>query len=117
MCSASERHAALDPVRVSVSRSRGLVIEWGDGHLSEYGLRYLRDRCPCATCTGAHGPGGAQSSPFPMFQPALRLLGAEPVGSYAVRLLWSDGHNTGIYTWEHLRGICPCPECASRREG
>lgn len=106
----------MDPARVAVSKSRGLVIDWGDGHRSEYGLRHLRDRCPCATCTGADGPAAKPSSPFPMFQPALRLLGAEPVGSYALRLLWSDGHSTGIYTWEHLRRICPCSECSGRRE-
>lgn len=117
MSNASELHGHLDPRRVSVSRSRGLVIEWGDGHRSEYALRYLRDRCPCATCTEIHGPAAGQPSPFPIYQPALQLLGAEPVGRYAVRLLWSDGHNTGIYTWEHLRSICPCPECTPPARG
>ncbi len=50
-----------------------------------------------------------------MFQPALRLLRAEPVGNYALSLIWSDGHSTGIYTWEYLRDLCPCPECDSAR--
>jgi DUF971 family protein len=40
------------------------------------------------------------------------MLEVEPVGSYAVRIHWSDGHNTGIYSWEHFREICPCAECA-----
>jgi len=35
----------------------------------------------------------------------------EEVGHYAFRIDWSDGHNTGIYTYEHLRKICPCKEC------
>lgn len=117
MCSASDRPVPSDAARVSVSKSRGLLIEWHDGHRSQYDLRYLRDRCPCATCAEARGTGSAQPSPFPMFQPTLRLLGAETVGSYALRLTWSDGHSTGIYTWDYLREICPCSECKLRREG
>jgi DUF971 family protein len=33
------------------------------------------------------------------------------VGNYAVRIHWSDGHSTGLYTWDHLLGLCPCPRC------
>lgn len=114
MCSASEPAAARsEPARVAVSKSKGVTIEWRDGHRSEYSLPYLRDHCPCATCTGAHGAASASSSPFPMFKPAPRLESVEAVGNYALRFIWSDGHNTGIYTWDHLRSICPCPECAS----
>jgi DUF971 family protein len=42
----------------------------------------------------------------------LKMLGVEPVGNYAIRINWSDGHNSGIYTWDHFRKICPCAECA-----
>ena len=48
-----------------------------------------------------------------MFKPALKMLGVEPVGNYAIRINWSDGHNSGIYSYEHFRRICPCPECKS----
>jgi DUF971 family protein len=111
---------STDPEHIAISKSKGIKIDWKDGHRSEYGLQYLRDQCPCATCTNAHGtppapkaapPGPA--NPFPMFQPALKMLGAEPVGHYAIRINWSDGHNTGIYSYEHLRRICPCEECQS----
>jgi DUF971 family protein len=33
------------------------------------------------------------------------------VGNYAVRIHWSDGHSTGLYTWEHLLALCPCARC------
>jgi len=46
-----------------------------------------------------------------MYQPALKMLGVEPVGHYAIRIDWSDGHKTGIYSFEHFRRICPCEEC------
>jgi DUF971 family protein len=107
---------STDPEHIAISKSKGIKIDWKDRHTSEYGLSYLRDRCPCATCTGAHGtpprqPEAAPSGPFPMYQPRLKMLEVEPVGNYAIRISWSDGHNTGIYSYEHLRRICQCAEC------
>jgi DUF971 family protein len=105
---------STDPEHIAISKSKGIKIDWKDGHTSDYGLVYLRDKCPCATCAGTHGtpprPPEADN-PFQMFKPALKMLGVEPVGNYAIRIEWSDGHNTGIYSWEHFRRICPCPEC------
>ncbi len=46
-----------------------------------------------------------------MFTPKLKMNSIEPVGSYALRIEWSDGHNTGLYSYDHLRHICPCPVC------
>ena len=103
-----------DPEHIAISKSKGIQIDWKDGHHSQYGLAYLRDHCPCAGCTGAHGTPPRQptaDSPFPMFQPTLKILGVEPVGNYALRISWSDGHNAGLYSWEHFRQICPCAEC------
>jgi DUF971 family protein len=102
--------------RVAVSKSKGIRIDWADGHHSEYELRYLRDRCPCATCAGTHGPP-PPAGPFQLYQPALKIDQVEPVGSYALRLHWNDGHNTGIYSYEYLRRICPCPGCAGLARG
>jgi DUF971 family protein len=107
--------SSTDPEHIAISKSKGIKIDWKDGHHSEYGLQYLRDKCPCATCTGVHGtpppqkdtPGG----PFQMFKPALKMLAVEPVWNYAIRINWSDGHNTGIYSYDHLRRICQCVEC------
>ena len=107
------------PEHIAISKSKGIKIEWSDGHRSDYSLAYLRDECRCATCTGAHGTEPQPSNysvpqaanPFPIYRPALRMDSVEEVGSYAVRIRWSDGHTTGIYSWEHLRRICPCEKC------
>jgi len=110
---------ATDPEHISISRSTGIKIDWKDGHRSEYPLRYLRDWCPCAQCTGAHGApprDKGAGSPFQMYTPALKILEVEPVGSYALRIVWSDGHSTGIYSYQHFRDICPCDECRDARE-
>ena len=116
---------STDPEHIAISKSKGVKIDWKDGHHSEYGLTWLRDKCPCATCTGAHGTPprepetgkpAAPANPFPMYKPALKMLGVEPVGNYAIRINWSDGHNTGIYSYDHLRRICPCEECRQMSE-
>ncbi len=104
------------PARIAVSRSRGLTIHWQDGHTSHYDLRYLRDHCPCAACA-TRKPASAGPSPFPVFTPALRIERAEPVGAYALSLHFSDGHRTGIYSFEYLRRVCPCPEHSQKLPG
>ena len=116
---------STDPLHIAVSKSKGIKIDWSDGHKSDLPCALLRDECPCASCTGAHGTepqkssysaSKSGSSPFQMFTPVLKMLSIEEVGTYAVRINWSDGHNTGIYSFEHLRRICPCAECTSARQ-
>ncbi len=97
------------------------LIAWEDGHRSAYPYAFLRNHCPCATCTD-HGlaerpstPDASLASPLPpILGPGgpLKPTRADLVGNYALQIFWSDGHSTGIYTFEILRGLCPCPECA-----
>ncbi len=97
---------ATKPEHIAVSKSKGIRIEWTDGSESEYDLVTLRDRCPCAGCTGAHGtPPRKPQSPFPMYEAPPRIEKVSPVGRYALQIHWRDGHNSGIYTWEYLRSI------------
>jgi DUF971 family protein len=113
---------AAEPEHIAISKSKGVTIDWKDGHKSTYTLGWLRDECPCASCTGAHGTEPQKSSysqpaagPFQLYKPALRMNRVEPVGHYAIRIEWNDGHTTGIYSWDHLRRICPCDECKAAR--
>ncbi len=46
-----------------------------------------------------------------MYKPVLKIAGVEPVGSYALQIKWNDGHQSGIYSFDHLRSVCPCEEC------
>jgi DUF971 family protein len=102
---------ALAPEHIAISKSSGVKIDWRDGHHSQYELKYLRERCPCATCSGAHGTPPPDANPLQLYRPALKIEAVEPVGNYAIRLKWNDGHSSGIYSYEHLRLICPCEEC------
>ena len=108
---------------IAISKSKGIQIDWKDGHRSAYTLAYLRDECPCATCTGAHGTvpqktnysaeEAKPANPFKMYTPTLKMLKVEEVGAYAIQIQWSDGHGSGIYSFDHLRRICNCDQCKS----
>jgi DUF971 family protein len=117
--------AAVTPrkVRVKKTEGTGVEIEWHDGHCSSWSFRWLRDACPCATCheereqTG-RAPGVAK----PKAQALLQLYEAPPqpvevtpVGKYALKFKWNDGHEAGIYSWDYLRRVCQCGECVKAR--
>jgi DUF971 family protein len=103
-------------------------ITWDDGSRFEYTRSFLREHCPCATCKGTHGDPTtlvtqAQAQAAPAEPPAgkkavfairsgpkpptivlsTKLESAEPVGAYAIRFQWGDGHGSGIYSWRYMR--------------
>jgi ATP-binding protein involved in chromosome partitioning len=92
-----------------IERDSSLRIGWADGHKSEYRFDYLRNNCPCAVCVD-EWTGKRKSLPLAL-PPDLRPLGINPVGNYAVQIPWSDGHNTGIYSYRRLRDLCTCEDC------
>jgi DUF971 family protein len=107
-------------VKIHVKTGAGVDITWADGHSSHYDFTYLRDQCPCATCNDERGkkeamPGAATnllSSPLlPMYKPKPRAQAATQVGNYAVQISFTDGHSTGIFSYDYLRTLCPCQEC------
>ena len=104
------------PIKIKLAgEDNTLAVQWSDGHESAYPYKYLRDRCPCATCTGAEPDTSAQNSPLPMFgQKPLKPDRAELVGRYALQIFWNDGHSSGIYSFEYLRDLCPCAECKAK---
>lgn len=99
----------LYPVSMRQSGELELEIRWNDAHTSVYPVRLLRLHCKCATCV-------EEMSGRPMLDPEMVAADVHPtvinpVGRYALHISWSDGHTSGIYTFEHLRSLCPCPEC------
>ncbi len=106
-------------VKIHVSTGAGVDIVWSDDHASHYDFAYLRDQCPCATCNDERQKkeafaqsSAAPSAVLPMFKPKATARSAHAVGNYAVQITFSDGHSTGIYSFDHLRTICPCGVCA-----
>ena len=108
-------------VKVHVSSGAGIDITWSDAHASHYDFAYLREECPCAMCNDERqkknaapvAAGPVLSSPLlPMFKPKIAARAAHPIGNYALQIDFTDGHTTGIYSFDYLRTICPCEVCA-----
>jgi DUF971 family protein len=101
--------ASGPPIPVSLSRDGPdrLVIEWSDGLRCVYTWKQLRDACPCAGCREEREK---PPDPFRILKAnelvPLAPVSMPPVGRYAYKIVWSDGHDTGIYTLEHLRTLC-----------
>lgn len=117
--------AAVTPekVRVLLTESKGLEIDWSDGHKSAWSFAWLREACPCATCVEqrtleGRKPGEPKPRPaqlLPMYTPPAKPASAHGVGRYAIEFAWIDGHRAGIYSWEYLRRNCQCSECRFER--
>ena len=115
----------IDPksVKIDITGGTGVEIVWKDLHRSSYTFPFLRDACPCALCDDERekanrapgDPPAVAPGKLPMFKEKARPTHAEPVGRYAIRFAWNDGHELGIYSWPFLREICPCESCRTKR--
>jgi DUF971 family protein len=113
--------AVVNPksVKVNITTGTGVDIEWDDGHRTHYAFQWLRDACPCATCTedrDGHDrqpgePVKAAPALLPMYKEPVKPKEVKPVGKYALSFNWNDGHSSGIYSWDYLREMCQCDEC------
>jgi DUF971 family protein len=93
------------PKEFKLLEKRDLRITWSDGHTTRFSLQRFRDECPCAGCQGESDIFGEIKMPMqlPIAVPGkYELKSLVPVGNYAVAARWGDGHDTGIYSWEHL---------------
>lgn len=100
----------IHPEHIDLKRDEALTVRWSDGRVSVYPVAFLRRMSPSADAIETREalaanplavlPGAGGDKP-------LRCESIEPVGRYAVRLVFSDGHQTGLYTWAYLREIDP----------
>ena len=85
-----------------------IKIDWSDGVAAVYTPRLLRNACPCATCRERRA-APAEPNPLAVLDAAecvpLTISGMQPVGQYAYKVVFSDGHDSGIYTLEYLREL------------
>ena len=83
-----------------------LALAWSDGEESYFSFEALRRACPCAACQGEPDALGRVVRPNPTFGPKAFVLASwEIVGGYALQPRWADGHATGLYSYQYLRGI------------
>ncbi|HET6781966.1 MAG TPA: DUF971 domain-containing protein [bacterium] len=87
------------PAEVGSVTDKTLMIVWSDAHRSSYSWLSLRMHCPCARCKEGVG----------QIPQTIRAMSMGRVGAYALRFVWSDGHDTGIYPFPLLRfELCEC---------
>lgn len=98
------------PVEIRKKGGERLTVRWADGHESVFPARGLRGLCPCAQCVSE--TTGQRLTFEEHVRPDVAIESARLVGNYALHFDWSDGHTTGIYSFDYLRRICPCSECA-----
>jgi DUF971 family protein len=85
-----------------VNEGGEMRIRWPDGLLRRFSNAFLRAHCECAQCKSLRGGHGNEQDPVPA---DLRVTEIHPVGTYAVQLVFSDGHRRGIFPWAYLRGL------------
>lgn len=104
---------ALTPIGIAQAGPDRLRIDWKDGHRSLYPVRLLRLACRCASCI-------EEMTGRPLLREEdvpeeVRPVSISPVGRYGIQIRWTDGHATGIYTFEYLRSLDPqSPRAADR---
>ena len=104
----------LAPVSLKQIGSQVLGISWNDGHESKYQVRNIRLSCRCANCVDEWTREKIlKDETVPL---DIRPKKMETVGRYALQIDWSDGHNTGIFTFEQLRSQCECESCLQKRK-
>ncbi|MBI4431202.1 MAG: P-loop NTPase [Candidatus Omnitrophica bacterium] len=100
---------SLFPREINQPGKDKIEIIWHDGHESRYNAFDLRLACPCAMCIDENT--GRRLIRRESIRKDVQLSSMDRVGRYGVTFRWSDGHATGIYTFEYLRRLCSCPAC------
>ena len=102
------------PAKIKRTSPAELLVEWNNGHRGRHTMQTLRDSCPCASCNAERYTLGRLVSLPVITSGKFDLRSMQVVGSYAVQLTWADGHSTGIFSFDFLRGLCECEECSRR---
>ncbi len=95
----------IRPKKITIERENGVMrIVWNNSTESTFPLSWLRANCPCATCKETRREATAETDLLTLntslpIEPSTEIASAELVGNYAIRLEWTDGHGTGIYSF------------------
>ena len=92
----------MNPTELKLrTKSRVLEVAFDDGSRFELPFEYLRVFSPSAEVRG-HGPG---QETLQLGKHEVGIKAIDPIGNYAVRLVFDDGHDTGLYTWDYLHEL------------
>ena len=100
------------PIEIKRVGNREIDLSWDDRHESAYSVAYLRRVCPCAECLKARNqPKNPLRVVSGVTPESLQFGEVALAGNYALTISFSDGHSSGIFSFEYLREVCPCPAC------
>lgn len=95
------------PTKLTLKRDDALTVHWPDGTVSTFPVRLLRAKCPCAGCKDLREQ--MKKTRLAVIQKPTEgpvvVERAEKVGNYAIKLVFNDGHDSGIYSWAFLREL------------
>jgi len=98
------RGTSIQPREIAQEGEAGLRITWADERVCRYTAPVLRGACPCAQCVNEWT--GERVLRPETISPELTIADLSLVGRYALNFRWSDGHETGIYSFKYLRELC-----------
>ena len=104
MVDVAQRRQAIEPREISQESNTNLRIVWDDGRVCNYGAVALRRSCPCAQCVNEWT--GQRTLKPEAISDEVEINDVTIVGRYALNFRWSDGHETGIYSFQYLRDLC-----------
>ncbi|HZI49893.1 MAG TPA: DUF971 domain-containing protein [Pyrinomonadaceae bacterium] len=104
MLDAAQRRQAIEPTEILQESNSQLRITWADGRVCDYASAFLRRACPCAQCVD-EWTGERTLKPQTIAED-IEIGDLSIVGRYALNFRWSDGHETGIYSFQYLRDLC-----------
>ncbi len=98
-----DNSSSPSPKKVHQIDETTLGITWTDGMESKINVKTLREKCPCAHCVDEWtGERRIKEGQIP---DTIRPTKLQNVGLYAIQIFWNDGHDTGLYSHEYLRGL------------
>lgn len=101
---ATRARQAIEPTEILQDSNTRLRITWADGRVCDYESARLRRACPCAQCVNEWT--GQRTLKPEAVADEVEIGEVEIVGRYALNFRWSDGHETGIYSFQYLRDLC-----------
>ncbi|HEU5236800.1 MAG TPA: DUF971 domain-containing protein [Pyrinomonadaceae bacterium] len=104
MLDGAQRRRAIEPREISQESNALVRITWADGEICDYQAARLRRACPCAQCVNEWT--GERTLKPELISDEVEIKDLSIVGRYALNFRWSDGHETGIYSFQYLRDLC-----------
>ncbi len=98
-----KRRASREPLPQVTAEAGFIRVQWPDGNVDRFPNKVVRASCQCAQCVDEFS--GEKLLDPETIHPEIQAKDIATLGNYAVSIAWNDGHSSGIFTWDHLKGL------------